>query len=87
MSIGVPAGGLLAAQVDLREMYGDSLPEACEVFTQQIGRLTRGEAYRLHGWELPDDHPAQLIYGINADLVLTEDDELVPIMVKSAPRR
>ena len=70
---------LLSFEVELREMYGDKLSEACEVFTRQIGRLTRGGAYRLHGWQLPDDHPAKLIYGVHADLMLTEDDELIEL--------
>jgi hypothetical protein len=69
---------LLAWTVELRDMYGDKLSEASVVYSNRINALTRGEAYRLHAWELPDNHPVRLTYGINADLVLTEDDVLVP---------
>jgi hypothetical protein len=33
--------------------------------------------YRLHRWELPDDHPERRMGSINDDLMLTKDDEPV----------
>jgi hypothetical protein len=53
--------------------------QAWEQLSRSVDALAGGEPYRLHGWELPDDHPARLIYGVNADLVLTADDELIPL--------
>lgn len=69
---------LLAEAVEFREMYADRLPEAAEAFDGPVSRLTRGEACSLYGWQLPDDHPARQIYGIDASLLLTEDDLLMP---------
>jgi hypothetical protein len=69
---------LLATAVEFRELYAERLREAAEAFDEPVNQLTRGEAFRLYGWELPDGHPARLIYGINAALVLTEDDVLMP---------
>ena len=40
--------------------------------------MSRGEAFLLHGWQLPDGHPAWLVRGMNAHLVLTEPDVLIP---------
>jgi hypothetical protein len=34
-----------------------------------VSQLSRGEAFRLHYWQLPDDHPAWLMRGMNAHLV------------------
>jgi hypothetical protein len=40
-----------------------------------VDALASGEAYRLHGWQLPDDHPARVL-GVNVDFILDEEDVL-----------
>ena len=49
--------------------------QAWEQLSHSVDQLANGEAYRLHGWELPDDHPARVL-GVNTDFVLGADDVL-----------
>lgn len=69
---------LLEWEVEFRELYGEVSPEAMVELSKGVNQLSRSEAFRLYGWQLPDDHPARLVYGVNANLVLTENDELIP---------
>jgi hypothetical protein len=49
--------------------------QAWEQLSHSVDQLANGEAYRFHGWELPDDHPARVL-GVNVDFILDEDDVL-----------
>jgi hypothetical protein len=49
--------------------------QAWEQLSHPVDQLAGGEAYRFHGWELPDDHPAR-VFGVNTDFVLGADDVL-----------
>lgn len=40
--------------------------------------LAQEQAYRLHRWELPEDHPERWVGDLNDLLVLTADDKLLP---------
>jgi len=73
---------LLAEAVDFRRdmcdtfLSGDQAVEYVWVeLSKPVDQLANGEAYRLHGWELPDDHPARAL-GMNVDFVLGADDVL-----------
>jgi hypothetical protein len=48
---------------------------AWEQLSHSVDALANGEAYRFHGWELPDDHPARVL-GVDVDFILDEDDVL-----------
>ncbi len=48
---------------------------AWEQLSGSVDQLAGGGAYRLHGWELPDDHPARVL-GVNTDFILGADDVL-----------
>jgi hypothetical protein len=45
--------------------------------SKAVDQLAGGEPYRLHRWELPDDHPARVDGAISDDLILTADDRLM----------
>ena len=49
--------------------------QAWEQLSHSVDALTNGKAYRFHGWELPDDHPARAL-GVNVDFVLDEHNVL-----------
>lgn len=49
--------------------------QAWEQLSHPVDRLAGGGACRLHGWELPEDHPARAL-GVNVDFVLSADDVL-----------
>ncbi|OBB44944.1 hypothetical protein [Mycobacterium sp. 852002-51961_SCH5331710] len=67
---------LLSEAERFREVYGRMDPEFWDELSKSVDQLAAGEPFRLHGWMLPPDHPALADYGLNADLVLTEDDKL-----------
>jgi hypothetical protein len=46
-----------------------------EQLSHSIDQLANGEAYRFHGWELSEDHPARVL-GVNTDFVLDADNVL-----------
>jgi hypothetical protein len=49
--------------------------QAWEQLSHSVDALAGGRAHRLHGWQLPDDHPARVL-GVNTDFVLGGDDVL-----------
>ncbi len=49
--------------------------QAWEQLSRSVDQLANGEAYSLHGWELPDDRPARVL-GVNIDFMLGADDVL-----------
>lgn len=68
---------MLFQAAEFRDLYGMAIQGAWEELTKPVDQLAGGEPYRLHGFDLPEDHPALAEYGPNADLVLTADDRLV----------
>lgn len=54
-------------------------PESWPELSKPVDQLAAGEPFRLHGWQLPEhpEHPGRKVFGLNADLLLTGDDELV----------
>ena len=52
-------------------------PQFWDELSKPVDSLAAGESYRLHRWELPDDHPARMDGAAGDLLVLTAYDELV----------
>ena len=46
-----------------------------EQLSHSVDQSATGEAYRFHGWELSEDHPARVL-GVNTDFVLDADNVL-----------
>lgn len=67
---------LLEQAVRLRDRCGRLSDEVYAELSKPVDALVGGEPFRLHGWELPPDHPALADYGRDADLLLTGDDKL-----------
>lgn len=53
-------------------------PQFWDELSKPVDQLAAGEPYRLRGWMLPPGHPALFDFGLNVDLLLTADDELLP---------
>ncbi|BBZ17086.1 hypothetical protein [Mycolicibacterium gadium] len=67
---------LLERAVAFRDRCGRLSDEAYAELSKPIDQLVGCEPYRLHGWELPEGHPALADYGLGADLLLGSDDQL-----------
>jgi hypothetical protein len=78
-----PAGELrahlLAERIQFRVDYGLE-PILWKELSKAVDALAGGQPYRLHRWELPDDHPQAWPAGDPCDeLVLGADDTLTTI--------
>ena len=73
---------LLEAAVEFRAMYGHYGPEYWAVLSRPVDQLLAGEPYRLHRFELPDDHPERRVGWPSDSLVLTEHDELSSVAMR-----
>jgi hypothetical protein len=49
--------------------------QAWQQLSHSVDQLANHEAYRFHGWELPEDHPARVL-GVNVDFDLGRDNVL-----------
>lgn len=68
---------LVAEADEFRKVLCAIDPQFWDELSKPVDQLAAGEPHRLHGWMLPPDHPALFDFGLNADLLLTADDELV----------